>query len=667
MAGIRMTGLASGMDTQALISQLTDAYQKKVDNVKKNQTKAEWKKAVWSGLNTKLQNFYKGALSTFKTAGTYNAKKATGDLKGVTITAGNKAPSGTHKVQVIETASAQMWTGHQLGKVYATTYDAMTNDEKNSGVYTLADIKNSNGYSIVNDLKASSFTIDDGSGTSKTIDLSGIDTSNTVDDLVRNIQGQLDTQHVNLTVSFDNGKLSFENKNDPTTGDDGSFVQGQAITIKADNDTSANALGISKAGLTINGRDDTGAGNTASAATFAHLQHTAATETAVTSSTRVTDLKNADGTAAFATGTKIKVNGQEITIDQNTTLSSLATQMEQKGINANFDAGQGRFYLSSKTTGEEFIVEVEHARIDGESDEEYAARNATLSKNSLAALGLDYSTDKTGKIDAKQAKIEYNGVTYEQNSNTFNINGLTIQATAKGDAQEFNIDIDVDGIYDKVKSFLKEYNSLLKEMSTYYNADSSRGYEPLTSDEKDAMSETEAKEYEDKIKNSLLRRDDNLNDLISNFRSAMNKSVNVDGKNYSLSSFGISTGDWSERGLLHLDGDPDDSVSMGNPDKLKAAIMENPEAVMKTLSGIGSQLYDYMLKVQNSSSTRSYSNFFDDKAIDSEIKSRKEDVTKMQEKMDAEEDKYYKQFSAMETAMAKLQSQQSYLAGLFGG
>ena len=37
------------------------------------------------------------------------------------------------------------------------------------------------------------------------------------------------------------------------------------------------------------------------------------------------------------------------------------------------------------------------------------------------------------------------------------------------------------------------------------------------------------------------------------------------------------------------------------------------------------------------------------------------------EKAIAEEDKYYEHFAAMEAAMAKLQSQQAYVAQLFGG
>ena len=38
-----------------------------------------------------------------------------------------------------------------------------------------------------------------------------------------------------------------------------------------------------------------------------------------------------------------------------------------------------------------------------------------------------------------------------------------------------------------IKSFLKDYNSIINEMDKLYNADSARGYEPLTDDEKDAV------------------------------------------------------------------------------------------------------------------------------------------------------------------------------------
>ena len=42
------------------------------------------------------------------------------------------------------------------------------------------------------------------------------------------------------------------------------------------------------------------------------------------------------------------------------------------------------------------------------------------------------------------------------------------------------------------------------------------------------------------------------------------------------------------------------------------------------------------------------------------------EIDKWEEKLQNLEDKYYNQFSKMEAAMAKMQSQQSYLSSLFG-
>ena len=249
---------------------------------------------------------------------------------------------------------------------------------------------------------------------------------------------------------------------------------------------------------------------------------------------------------------------------------------------------------------------------------------------------------------------------------------MTIEASGVGEEQSFTVDNDVDGIYDKVKSFIKEYNELITEMNKLYNAESSRGYEPLTSDEKESMNDEDIKNWEDKIKGSLLRRDSTISSLLTNMRTILNKSVEVtnsDGttSKFSLSSFGIVTSDYTEKGQLHIQGDTDDSDFMDKEDKLKAALASNPDAVTKTLTSLGTEVYDYFFKAMKKTETSSALTFYNDVTMDKDIKQRKEDVTSLQEKLSAEEDKYYKQFSAMETAMSKLQSQQSYISQLFSG
>ena len=655
MAGVRMTGLASGMDTASLISQLSEAYQKKVDNAKKAQTKAEWKKTAWSDLNTKLTNFYKGALSTFKTTGTYKAKAVTGTLSGVKITAGNKAVNGNHNVQVTGTASAQMWTGKSLTKtstgaaktVTSTSYEAISsNTDAEGNSRKIKDIVDSNGDSILNKINGASFKVGEGDDAVE-ISISA-DSDTTIDQMMQSVNDQLAAKNTGLTAEFKNGAFVFTNNNAPgsNTEEDGTVVTvPKDVKVTASDANSAAALGISESGVTVPGKkDDTDTANTLTTSTIAYEKVEKA-GSAVTGSTKVSDLmgSNWNGSAT------IKVNDKEIAIDKNTTLTQLASKMADAGINASYDAGQGRFYLSSTNTGSAnaFTVTSDDA-------------------NLISSLGLDLEDGDPAKIAASDASIVYNGVSYTSNTNNFNINGLSFDVTAKGEEMQFTVENDVDGIYNKVKDFLKEYNSLLKEMTTLYNADSARGYEPLTSDEKESMSEDEVKEWEKKIKDSLLRRDDRLSAYTSNFRSIMNKSIEVDGKRYSLSSFGINTGDWSEKGLLHLDGDADDSLTSGNEDKLKAAIAANPDAVTKTLAGLGSQLYDYLMNAQKKTTTSSSQTFYDDLTLDADIKTQKENVKKQQTKMQDEEDKYYSQFSKMETAMAKLQSQQTYLSGLFG-
>ena len=126
-------------------------------------------------------------------------------------------------------------------------------------------------------------------------------------------------------------------------------------------------------------------------------------------------------------------------------------------------------------------------------------------------------------------------------------------------------------------------------MDEAYNADSSKGYEPLTDEEKDAMSDKEVEKWETKIKDSLLRKDDTLNSVANTLKNDMASSFIINGKSYALSSFGISTLGYfasgeNEKGVYHIDGDKDDTTTSGNEDKLRAAIASDPETVVSFFS-----------------------------------------------------------------------------------
>lgn len=292
---------------------------------------------------------------------------------------------------------------------------------------------------------------------------------------------------------------------------------------------------------------------------------------------------------------------------------------------------------------------------------------------------IEYNTDAR-KIDGCDSEIYLNGIKYTGSSNSYSINGLNITAQVvtdtdgkASDANAISIttSTDTQGIYDKIKDFLSQYNSLINEITSLYNADSAKGYEPLTDDEKDAMSDTEVEKWEQKIKDSLLRRDDNLESLMSAMTSAMSGAVEVNGKKMYLSNFGIKTLGYlnapaNQQNAYHIDGDEDDANSSGNADKLMTAITSDPDTVIDFMRGLASNLYNSVHKKMQTSSLSSIYTVYNDKEMASEYSDYTDLIKKWEEKLQDKEDYYYKKFSSMETALSKLNSQTSSLSGLFG-
>lgn len=291
----------------------------------------------------------------------------------------------------------------------------------------------------------------------------------------------------------------------------------------------------------------------------------------------------------------------------------------------------------------------------------------------------DYNTDAK-KIDGQDATIYVNGIEYTGTSNAFTINGLTITANAitsesydatEATAVSTTVNTDVQGIYDKIKDFFTQYNALINEMNSLYNAESAKGYEPLTDEEKDAMSDTEIEKWEEKIKASLLRRDDTLQNLISAMTSSMSKGIEIKGQTYYLSSFGIQTLGYlnaadNEEYAYHIYGDEDDAATSGKADKLMAAITDDPETVMEFMQQLATNLYDTVDKKMKSTTLSSTYTVYNDKEMASEYSDYTDLIAKWEEKLAEKEDYYYSKFSAMETALAKLNASSSSLSGLLG-
>lgn len=341
--------------------------------------------------------------------------------------------------------------------------------------------------------------------------------------------------------------------------------------------------------------------------------------------------------------------------------------------NANLKADLKAYYAAQKEQAQKMVGYYDtynnYSSISSPTAEETAAYN-----EAVAALGITTGSKAATRIEGQDSEIELNGATFTSNTNNYSINGLTIEVNAlTDDDEEISITTatDVDGLYDKVKEFISTYNSLINEMDTLYNASSSKGYEPLTDDEKSQMTDDEIEKWETKIKDSLLRRDSTLESVSTALKNSFMKSYEVDGKKYSLASFGIKTGGYFKTGdnsksALHIDGDEDDELTSGNTDKLRAAIASDPETFISFFTQLSKGVYNELDKKMKGTTLSSAYTVYNDKSMQTEYRNYTKKISEWEDRISNYEQKYRKQFSAMETALSKLNSNSSYITNMLG-
>lgn len=327
----------------------------------------------------------------------------------------------------------------------------------------------------------------------------------------------------------------------------------------------------------------------------------------------------------------------------------------------------------TKLDNNKLVKELAAIKDTTSSEYQTALKNMVETVNSAHDLSSNAQYNiKAKKVDGEDAEIWLNGVWYTGSSSTFTINNLTIEALATTGNDEISIttSTDTQGIYDKVKDFLTEYNNIINEMTKLYNASSSKGYEPLTDDEKDSMSDKEIEKWETKIKDSLLRNDTTLSGVMSAMTTAMSQAVEINGKKYSLSSFGIHTLGYlnaaeNEQNAYHIDGDEDDTNTSGNADKLMKAISEDPDTVMQFMQQVTTNLYNAIGDKMKSTTLSSAFTIYNDKQMATQYTDYTKLIKEWETKISDKEDYYYKKFSSMESALTKLNSTQSSLSGYF--
>jgi flagellar hook-associated protein 2 len=286
------------------------------------------------------------------------------------------------------------------------------------------------------------------------------------------------------------------------------------------------------------------------------------------------------------------------------------------------------------------------------------------------ASNLDYSKVTVAGVNAN---IEYNGIPVSYKTNSFEINGVSFTARkVSTEAVKVSISNDTESVFGAIKSFVDEYNDLIEAVNKKTSENRYRDYQPLTEEQRKDMKEEEIKRWEERAKSGLLKGDAILNSTLQGMRNSLNSSVTGLPPNSvnQMLQLGIKTGSYAEQGKLYID-----------ETKLRKAIAEQPEQIMafftaddkdknsEAADGLAVRLYDRAERVLNqlketagtaSSGSQDYLQGKEMDALDSRMKAMTKRLTDV-------EDRYYRQFTAMEKYINQLNSQSAWLAQQFSG
>lgn len=706
---MRLSGLMSGMDTESIIQELVSAKKTKVDDAKKAQTKLGWKQDAWKELNTKLKNLQAKYVNNMRYTTAYSKRTTkVSNSSAVSVITGENAVKGVQSLQI-----------NQLAK---------------TGYLTGAQIKAANGGSLTAASKLSELGVT-GEGTFNiTAGGKSVDITVNGDSTISNVLNKLKEAGVNASFDAKNQRFfvsasasgrdnDFSITASDSTGDAALSALGLKVSLTGDKGDQATLNRYKEyAAFYVSGDD---------AATLANINKDGRITKEIASrvDSYLAQYKSLLSTKSD-TQKKIDEINEKYKDSSLDTVENYTKQLDEKqkkkteladkiktlSDGADKDAAQKELdalneeikTLSEKKTDAQSLESAKKSISDadakiadiekyinvkkGSGADEYTAEatqtltdqvnNSNLAQAKYASEVVasinngSYTASGATKVSGENAKITLNGAVFEDSTNVFEINGLTFTAlseTKPGENVTITTEDDVDGIYDMVKNFLKEYNSIINEMDKLYNAASARDYEPLTDEEKDTMSESEVEKYEQKIKDSLLRRDSNLSTISSSLKSIMSGGVDVNGRTMYLSDFGIDTLGYfeapdNEKNAYHIAGDPDDTNTSGKSDVLKSMISNDPDMVISFFTGLSKNLYNKMSDLSKSvDGYRSFGNFYDDKKMTSDYNDYKTKISQLEKKLNDYEDKWYAKFSKMETALAKMQGNSSAVTSLLGG
>lgn len=629
---LRLTGMASGLDTESIVDGLLTASKLKIEKAEKQKTLLQWKQEAYKSILTKLNSFQTKYFGT-------SATSSSSTLLGSSLT---KLGASYNSSYISVTTSADS----NAGSLYIADIVSLASSAKLSGA---------SGASANPSIAVDTDNLEELAGKSVVVTLDGVKKEITFSNRTySSVQDVRDEMAAQLKTAFGDGRITVSG-----TGDNIQLsTSNSTLQLSVPTDSAKDPSSVLDFGGYASNR----------------LNLTAALGSAGLKQ----DVLGGGDTLAFS------INGKDFSFASTASLSDImkAVNASGAGVKMTYSSLTDSFTLTATETGAQSAVTVSDAA-------------GSLMGALFGGGTLTQGTDAVVKMSLNGSTSEADMITLTRSSNTFSVDGTQISLLGKapGDAQEgigIKLSYDTDAIATKISDFITDYNALLKELTDKLSEEVEKDYEPLTEDEREKLSEDEIKKWEEKAKSGILRNDAALSSIASELRTSMSSVIQslTGGDPQMLASLGLTTGNYAEKGQIHID-----------MNKLKEALESDAAKVLKAFtqkssisysayasaeqmqrrfneSGVLWRISDVLSKnlatVGKKGALISLvgspnSSYTANTDIGKKISSMEARIETMKDKMQDEEERYWDRFTAMESALSKLQSQNNWLMSMLGG
>ena len=637
----RLMGLSSGLDTDSIIQSALRMHQFKIDNQMRNRRLIEWRQQTHNNIKSEITNLRQTFLSnlgakTMMNRNIYNATTATvtgknaGAVSVRTLTGANP---GTFRItEVVSLARGANITSTDRVSATGQGFSSNTRLENLQFAGGNSISWSSNRHATVGDTRILQADVEGAtwSNASTTIDMAGN----------------------KITLTKDGGDIKYSVVN-------GDGIEVDAGTLVFDSEGKAEIAGLTGPGggpFTITEESGQYKFGTSTLQFFETTTLTAENGTNI-------ELRKREGADPltsqfnganldFYGSADINIGGETITIRSNMTVNQMIAHVNKQLA----DAGTG---LTMKYDGFADRFSIESANRD---------TAFTVGGQMLSVFGLNNANWDGGSQAEIKALINGNIETIKSDTNVFNMGDaiITVNYVTDPDDEPINIVLkrDAEKPLQAIKDFIDSYNAIIARLEGLLNerkTSNEVSYKPLTDEEKRGMTDKQIEEWEAIARKGIMRSDQGIQNLVFNLRRTFFDEI--EGMGINPSQIGLTTGSYGSGtgGQIMIDEDRLRAALEDDPDKI-ADIFVKISSESGSPKGVGllHKLDNLMMNFVNETQSTSI------KSLEDSLKRANELIARMEQRMWAEEDRLYRQFAAMESAMSKLTQQGDWFNAMLG-